>query len=609
MSLGTKARKKLRSALVGSLTTLLALSLVVPVVLAAPPIQTPGVPEKGPAWGDPAPRGVVAVSQPLAAKAGAEMLSKGGNAIDAAAAIQFALNVEEPMMTGIGGGAFIMIYLANEKKVVVIDAREKAPGKASPTQFLDATGNPMNFNTAVASGLSVGVPGTLMGTATALQRYGTMSLKEVMAPAIKMADEGIPVTPFLAGSLAGSVKKISMQPGKAYTFFRPDGETPLQVGDTLVQKDLAKTFRTIASEGIDAYYQGPIGEAIATIVKARGGPMEASDIKAYTVADRQPVMGKYRGWEIASMPPPSSGGLTVIQTLMMLERFPIGAWGHNSADTLSVTIEALRLAYADRGKYMGDADFVDMPMKGLLNPDYVASRSALIDKDHANPSVTYGDPWAYEGSSGSTMAAVDPGREGGETTHFVAADRWGNVVSWTTTIESGWGSGIMVPGYGFLLNNEMTDFDFTPGGANEMQPFKRPRSSMTPTILLKDGKPWMATGSPGGATIINTVLQVIMNVVDHGMTVEEAVDAPRISRTSASYTASTSWEDGIPDAVRAELVNRGHSKWSGPTVIGSAQSLVIDLQTGRMFAAGDSRRNGTVYYVKGGNNTPLSSAK
>ncbi len=330
--------------------------------------------------------------------------------------------------------------------------------------------------------------------------------------------------------------------------------------------------------------------------------MEASDIQTYEAKWRQPAMGKYRGWEIASMPPPSSGGLTMIQMLMMLERFPIGKsadWGYNAPNTLSVMIEAMRLAFADRGQHMGDADFVSIPMRGLLHPTYVASRGALIDPTQAKVSVTHGDPWAYESAPTPALASVAESREGAETTHFVVADRWGNVVAWTTTIESGWGSGIMVPGYGFLLNNEMTDFNFTPGGANQVEPFKRPRSSMTPTILLKDGKPWMATGSPDGATIINTTMQMIMNVVDHGMTVQEAVNAPRISKTSTTRTA-VSWETGIPDSVRAAVTSRGFGFSGSPSTIGSAQSLVIDLQTGRMFGAGDPRRNGTVIYVKGG---------
>lgn len=582
---------------------LLALLLVVPAAADGKPVKTPGVPEKGPVMGwAAAPKGVVSVAQPLAAKAGAEMLARGGNAIDAAAAIQFALNVEEPMMTGIGGGAFIMFYSAKDRKVYVIDSRERAPAKAKPDQFLNPDGSEMDFYEAQSQGIAVGVPGTLLGTATALKHFGTMSLAEVMQPAIKMARDGIIISEDFGQWLSDDYKwKLEKTPGKAYTFFDENGNL-LKAGDLLVQEDLAKTLKMIAKHGPNYFYHGPIANAVANIVKARGGPMEARDIQTYEVKWRTPVEGSYRGWDIVSMPPPSSGGLTMIQMLMMMERFDIGALGHNTAETLHVMIEAMHLAYADRGAYMGDADFIEIPMFGLLNPDYVDTRSALIQMDSTNGSPPPGDPWAYEGVTVVPSPKAASGKEGRHTTHFVASDRWGNVVAWTTTIEDVWGSGIMVPGYGFLLNNEMTDFNFTPGGANELQPLKRPRSSMTPTLLFKNGKPWMATGSPGGATIITTAMQVIMNVIDHGMTIQEAVDAPRIF---SGWYPWVSWEEGIADDVRTELATQfGYEFDSGPGPIGSAQSLVIDLQTGRVFAAADPRRDGTVIYVRGGMYTP-----
>jgi gamma-glutamyltranspeptidase/glutathione hydrolase len=587
-----------KTCLVGKilLILLLAYSLLAPSALAEKPVQTPGVPDKGTPMASGG-VGVVSVSQPLAAKAGAAMLAKGGNAIDAAAAIQFALNVEEPMMTGIGGGAFIMFYSAKDKKVFVIDSRERAPFKAKPDQFLNPDGTEMDFYVAQSQGIAVGVPGTLLGTATALKQFGTMELPEVMQPAIKMARDGIIISADFGQWLSDDYKwKLEKTPGKAYSFFDSSGNL-LKTGDLLVQKDLANTLQMIADHGTDIYYRGPIANAVADIVKARGGPMEASDIQTYEVKWRTPIEGKYRGWDIISMPPPSSGGLTMIQMLMLMERFDIGEMGHNTADTLHVMIEAMHLAYADRGAYMGDADFVTIPIEGLLNPDYVASRSALINMNTTIGSPPPGDPWAYEGVSSVSSSKLASTREGRHTTHFVVADKWGNVVAWTTTIEDVWGSGMMVPGYGFMLNNEMTDFNFTPGGANELQPMKRPRSSMIPTILFKNGKPWMATGSPGGATIITTAMQVIMNVIDHDMTIQDAVDAPRIF---SGWYPWVSWEEGISEAVREELTNQFFYEFdaaSGP--IGSAQSLVIDLQTGKVFAAADPRRDGTVIYVKG----------
>jgi gamma-glutamyltranspeptidase/glutathione hydrolase len=587
------------------LILLLTFTLLAPAGQAGKPVQTPGVPDKGPGTGDTnAPKGVVSVSQPLAAKAGAEMLAKGGNAIDAAAAIQFALNVEEPMMTGIGGGAFIMIYSAKDKKVYVIDSRERAPFKAKEDQFLNPDGSPMDFYVAQSQGIAVGVPGTLLGTATALKKFGTMKLAEVMQPAIKMAREGITISEDFGQWLSDDYKwKLEKTSGKAYAFFDKSGSL-LKTADRLVQKDLANTLQMIAKHGTDVYYHGPIAKAVADIVKARSGPMEASDIQTYDVKWRTPVEGRYRGWDIVSMPPPSSGGLTMIQMLMMMERFDIGEMGHNSADTIHVMVEAMHLAYADRGEYMGDADFVEIPIEGLLNPDYVATRSALIQMSTTNGSPLPGDPWAYEDVACISYPMLASARERRHTTHFVVADRWGNVVAWTTTIEDVWGSGIMVPGYGFMLNNEMTDFNFTPGGANELQPMKRPRSSMTPTILFKHGKPWMATGSPGGATIITTAMQVIMNVIDHDMTIQEAVDAPRIF---SGWYPWVSWEEGISEDVREELTTQFSYEFDKePGSIGSAQSLVIDLQTGRIFGAADPRRDGTVICVRGrGHDRPV----
>lgn len=572
----------------------LIVTMVAPPALAQSAPTTPGLPKDIPSWSTGvAQRGLVAVSQPNAARAGAEMLARGGNAFDAAAAIQFALNVEEPMFSGIGGGGFTLFYSAQTGQVYALDSREREPAKGKPDVFIGPDGKPLAFADAVANGLSVGVPGTLMGAATLVDRFGTMKLSDVMQPAITLADRGFIVDKNFAATLADNKDKLAKGPGQAYTMFRADG-TPLQAGDTLVQKDLANTFRMIADKGIDAYYHGPIGQAVVDIVKARGGLMEMNDLQTMEVKWRNPVKGSYRGFDIVSMPLPSSGALTMIQMLMMLEKFDIKSMGQNSSDTLQTMIEAMHLAYADRGKYMGDTDFVEVPQRGLLNPAYVATRSAMIDKSKANPNVTAGDPWAYENAAPVNVPGGPSGREGTETTHFVVSDKFGNVVAWTTTIEQTWGSGIMVPGYGFMLNNEMTDFDFTPGGANQVQAMKKPRSSMVPTLLMKDGKPWMATGSPGGATIITTTMQVIMNVLDHGMSIQDAVNAPRIF--SSSYP-NVQWESGLSQAVRDELTRRGDTFQAAPSVIGSAQTLIIDRQTGRMYGAGDPRRNGTAISV------------
>lgn len=566
--------------------TLTALLLVLVLLTGSVLAATPGVPPQKPSPYT----GMVATAHPLASLVGARVLAQGGNAIDAAVATQFALNVVEPMMSGIGGGGFMMIYLAKEGQTVVIDCREQAPAGAKPTMFLDASGQPLPFETAVKTGHAVGVPGTLKGLVTALEKYGTKKLPELIDPAIELAEKGVIVNKPLAEGIAESMYKFN---DAAKEVFAPGGQ-PLPEGALLVQADLAKTLRLIRERGAEVFYGGTLGQAIVKTVEAKGGTMTLADLKGYQAKFREPVRGTYRGYEIVSMPAPSSGGLTLLQMLKILEGYDIHALGHNTTQTLHLMIEAMHLAYADRGKYLGDADFVKIPFKGYLDERYIAQRRALIDFQHANPNVKAGDPWQFEDQKPVALRDVPPVDQPSQTTHFTVRDRWGNLVSYTTTIEDVFGSGMMVPGYGLMLNNEMTDFDFTPGGANQVLPGKRPRSSMTPTIVFKDGKPVFSVGSPGGATIITTVLQVIMNLIDHGLTVQEAIDAPRIF--SSSYP-NVSWEAGLPESVRQELTLRGHKLADAPTTIGSVQSIVIDLTTGKLYGAADARREGTVIGV------------
>jgi len=590
------------------------------------PQETPGVPPgvtlpdkaqgNPPTWAGKAFRqGVVAVAHPLAAEAGARVLEKGGNAIDAAATIQFALNVVEPQFSGIGGGGFMMIHLAKTGETFIVECREKAPAAATPDMFQG-----LGFTEASTSGLSVGVPGTLLGVATALEDYGTISLAEALQPAIKLADEGFAINSFLAANTADP--RTAYQPETKAVFRLPNGN-PLPEGYILKQPDLAKTFRLIAENGPDVFYRGEISQAIVdvqkrsrTTVPARGvGRMTLDDLDQYNVKVRQPIVDDYRGWTVKSMSPPSSGGLTVIQMLKMLERFPLGdesqGYGFGTTKTLHVMIEAMRLAFADRAVWMGDEDFVDVPKVGLIADPYMEMRSALIDPNSRMAAAYPDDPRPYDTASMRMpfkLAALTNQPDVGHTTHFSVVDKWGNVVSYTTTIEAGWGTGIMVPGYGFLLNNELTDFNFTPmlgtdppgdlafdPGANDVAPFKRPRSSMTPTMLFKDGKPFAAYGSPGGATIINSVFQITLNLIDHGMSIQEAINAPRISSTTSAPAGSTvSREAGFSDAAIQGLRDLGHSVASSTTTIGSVQGVIIDLQTGKQYGGADPRREGTV---------------
>ncbi len=592
------------------LIVVLAALLIVPASAWCKKSKTLGMPGvKG---------GVVTTSEPQAAQVGAEILRQGGNAIDAAAAVQFALNVMEPQSSGIGGGAFIIIHLAKKKKTIVVDARETAPAAAEPDMFVG-----QSFSIRSTSGIAVGVPGTLAGFKAALDKWGTMSLAEVLDPAIGLAENGIRVSSRLADSILSS--RLGNEIGdpaydEARNVFRPGG-IPLEEGDLLAQPDLAKTFKMIATDELDAFYTGDLAEAIVQTQSATrsGNPdgvgrMTTDDLSGYEVALREPVEDEYRGFRIVSMPPPSSGGLTVIQILKLIERFPMGdvtqEFGLGQTQAMHVFIEACRLAFADRAVWMGDTDFVDLPVNGLIDDDYVAMRSALIDPDMAADSVEADDPRPFEennnkGKGKAKLAQLNlPDMEGLNTTHFTIVDRDGNIVTCTTTIESAWGTGLMVPGYGFMLNNELTDFNGTPAfnpdpenfnpGANDVAAGKRPRSSMAPTLIFDKKKPLAAFGSPGGSSIITTVTQIAINLIDHRRTVQEAVDAPRLRQTVAN--GSTRWELGFSDEVFEALEAKGHSFRSTAEVLGSVQTIVLDKK--KQYGAADKRRIGGVVSVR-----------
>ena len=581
---GAEGRRAVSAGFLGHRRALLLLAILACAGLLYPPRWTAAQPTSA------AGRALVAASHPLAAEAGAEMLRRGGNAADAAVAVQFALNVVEPQFSGIGGGGFLLLYLARTGQVVVLDGRETAPAAATPDQFLGPDGKPLPFGVAHVQGIAVGVPGTLLNLATAVERYGSLALADTLQPALDLASQGFPVNRFLAADIASARAKLATWPASA-AIFLPGGR-PLREGDLLRQPDLATTLRLIQQYGPAVLYQGEVGQAIVAAQARRGGRMTMADLAAYAVQERTPVTGTYRGYAVAAVAPPSSGGVALLEMLGMLEPFGLLTSGPNSAAALHLLIEAMHLAYADRGRYLGDPDFVQVPVVGLLDPGYVAARRGLIDPDRASPSPMPGDPWAYQGGRPAALAA-SPGEDGLHTTHFTVVDGDGNIAAYTTTIEAGWGTGMVVPGYGFLLNNELTDFDFVPGGPNQVEPGKRPRSSMTPTLVFRDGQPVFTLGSPGGATIITTVLQVFLNVVEHGMDLPEAIAAPRIF--SASYP-SLAWEEGIDPAVLDALRARGHQPAASATVIGSVQAALRGPD-GTWVGAADPRREGSVVYV------------
>ncbi|UJL48332.1 gamma-glutamyltransferase [Virgibacillus sp. NKC19-16] len=577
------------------MSLLLIINILTPAGLTA---SAQGIKDEQTAEGD---YGMVVTSHPLASEVGADVLKEGGNAVDAAVAIQFALNVNEPMMSGIGGGGFLMYYDAETEEVSAINSRERAPAGATPDMFLDEDGNVIPFQERVRSGKSVGVPGTLKGLETALDQWGTRSMDELLEPSIEMAEEGVEVNWVLADDIASNEEKLSNT--AASEVFLPDGD-PLEEGELLVQEDLADTFRLISEQGTDAFYDGEIGEALAEEVEKRDGSMTADDLSNYDVTHEAPVWGDYRGYDIASMAPPSSGGLTLLQMLEMFEQMDLTQYGVQSAEKYHHMAEVMHLAYADRGAYMGDPEFVDVPAEGLLHPDYIDSRVELIDPNQANDNVQPGNPWDYQEGEPSEVSEKVNDKTDGETTHFTVADSEGNLVSYTTTIEQVFGSGIMVPDYGIMLNNELTDFDAVPGGANEVQPNKRPLSSMTPTIVLEDGEPFMTVGSPGGTTIITSVLQTIVNVIGYDMELKDAIEEPRIY--SNEYP-SIRWESGIPTDVREQLEQMGHEWESNPGEIGNVNSLLLDLESGHYMGAADSSREGKAIGISSGDLPPNES--
>ncbi|MBA3517595.1 MAG: gamma-glutamyltransferase [Rhizobiales bacterium] len=525
--------------------------------------------------------GMVASQEAAATQIGVDILKAGGNAVDAAVAVGFALAVTLPAAGNLGGGGFMIVHSAQSGETVAIDYREKAPARASRDMFLDPAGN-ADSKLSQYSGLAAGVPGTVAGLALALERHGTMTLPQVMAPAIRLAEEGVVVTPDLSDSLKGSADELKAWPSSTKIFFK-DGGAPFEPGDLLKQADLAKSLRQISEGGPDAFYKGDIARLIADEMARDGGLITLEDMAGYQAVVREPVRGTYRDHEVVSMPPPSSGGVHIIQILNILEGFPIGYLGHNSAETIHLMAEAMKLAYADRSEYLGDSDFVDVPVKGLTSKAYAESLRKKISAGRATASATIkpNDPMPYESD---------------QTTHFSVVDKDGNAVANTYTINFSYGAGVVAEGTGILLNNEMDDFSAKPGvpnaygliggDANAVEPGKRPLSSMSPTIVLKDRKPVIVTGSPGGSRIITTVLQVIMNVVDHGMNVAEASAAPRIHHQWLPDELRV--EEGIsPDTIRL-LEAKGHTVRVQP-VMGSTHSI-MRRDDGSLFGASDPRR-------------------
>lgn len=532
--------------------------------------------------------GMVASISPLASQVGAAVLERGGSAADAAVAVAFALAVTWPSAGNLGGGGFLL-WRGADGRSEVIDYRERAPGAASRDMYLDAAGQLVPGASTVGY-RAVAVPGTVAGMELFHRRHGQRRWAELLAPAVKLARQGLLVDGHLARSLRDGEKLLGKFPASVKVFFQ--GGHPLAVGERLLQPDLARTLDDIAAQGARAFYRGAVAERLVADVQAHGGLLTARDLVDFEAKVIPPLAGSYRGYQILTVGPPSSGGVALLEALNLLERFPLPELPWHSADQVHLLIEAMRRAFADRAALLGDTEFVKVPVRGLIDKGYAAERAASIDRQHATPSR-------------SLPPGAPPPDEPPQTTHFTVVDAAGNVVSNTYTLNGGYGCGAVAGGTGVLLNNEMDDFAAKPGEpnlygliqgeANAIAPRKRPLSSMTPAIVLKDDQLVLAVGSPGGPTIINTVLQVLVNVLDYGMSLREAIAAPRVHH---QYLPDLVFVErfGLSAETRAALEARGHvlapREARFPSYMGDAEGIMIEAGSGLRLGAADPRNGG-----------------
>ena len=541
-------------------------------LLEYPSIHSPVVGEQG----------MVVSQNAIASKVGADILRRGGNAVDAAVAIGFALAVTLPRAGNIGGDGFMLVHDAKSGEQVFFDFRSVAPKAATLPMFLDNQGQ--ESKAAGRGYLAPSVPGTVAGLEMAHKKFGKLRWADVVAPAIALARDGVVLTPDEAFVFGWGQERLSTSAAAKAAFYKADGSL-YRAGERLKQPDLAWTLRQIAKRGADGFYKGPVAERFAADMKANGGLITASDLAAYRAVERKPLRGSYRGFEIVTAPPASAGGATLLNMLNIVENFDLKSSGAGSAKSLHIMAEAMKLGYADRYRILGDTDFVTPPLKGFISKEYARSRAELIDPLKAKPAeqMAAGDPMKFESPS---------------TTHFSVADAQGNIVSTTYTLGADFGSGVMITGTGILLNNQMNNFSHeqaakalregTPPPPNAMAPGKRMLSTMMPTIVMKNGKPWLVTGTPGGSTIIDTVMQVVVNVVDFNLNVEEATHQPRIFQDASDKLRVE--PNFNPDTVQI-LKSMGHTITSDETM-GSAQSIMIE--NGLFLGAADPRRPGAL---------------
>ncbi len=533
--------------------------------------------EKRPAT---AARGVVVTNHPLGSAAGAEMLAAGGNAVDAAVAALFALTVVEPMMVGIFGAGLAHLRLADGTHTV-IDGYTVAPAAARPDMYRPVSDQWPDYMKAEGDAnsdglLSIGEPGTLKSWCEVLARFGRLDLETVVQPAIRYAERGFRATPYLIEAITENGADLARFPETARTFL--PGGAPPRAGDRIVQPEYAASLRAIAAKGPDLLYGGVLGAAIADYVQRGGGLITLEDLRRYGTVERPPVRGRYRGFEIAGAPPPTAGGLHVIEMLNILEGYDLAALGFGTPESIHLLAEVMKVAFADRDAATGDPDFVDIPVERLLSKEYAVARRDEIDRRRA----------------GRPVAAV-PAAGSPHTTHVTAADAAGNVVAMTQTINNLFGSKATAPGTGILLNNTMAIFDPHPGHANSVAPGKRVTSSMAPTIVLRQGRPVLALGLPGGVRIFTSVLQALVNVIDHGMALQEAVEAPRVWTQGQELEIET----GVPEAVRDAVAALGHRVVAVPAAGGGMNAIALG-EDGALTGAACWRADGTPIGVSGG---------
>lgn len=528
-------------------------------------------------------RGMVVAQEKISARIGADILQRGGNAVDAAVATGFAMAVTYPRAGNIGGGGFMVIHSAERGEDVAIDYRETAPAAMTRDIFLGSDGKP-DIAKSRDSALGIGVPGTPAGLALALEKYGSgkFSLLDLLQPAIALARDGFIIADDLGDTMASAQRRLARWPSATKIFTSADGK-PLGDGDRLVQADLAATLTAMAEQGPRGFYEGAVAQKLVKAIGDAGGIMTTEDLKSYRAFVRAPVRGTYRGYDIVSMPQPSSGGVVLVETLNILEGFPMQDMKQGSAASLHVMIEAMKRAYADRARYLGDPAFVSAPVATLISKDYAAKQRASIDLDRATP-------WT------DALSATPP-REGSNTTHFSVVDSFGNAVSNTYTLNFPYGVGLVAEGTGVLLNNELDDFTAAPGASNAFGlvgfeanlsgPGKRPLSSMSPTIVLKDGKPVLVTGTPGGSRIISAVLQVVVNVLDYRMDVAAAVAAPRLHHQWLPDEVRI--ERGFDEATLAALRAKGHQVIEP---LGQTSANSIAVTPNGLLGAPDPRTRG-----------------